>query len=345
MACTTFNCPSCGIGYSGGCCPTCAPAQSIFQGECLDPGTLTVGRFLSTLDFKFCERRLASGAGFLVSNINGSGNAGFTWTTTPQVQLLDYQAAENISLGQLVVVGTDYRWRALDASAAPSLFLQTNATGDLILAAGPEAVVPDPLAINNINVAVAASIAALTTSGAVTLNNTPAGTPVNLIGLDAANKIVTQGIASSIAASMFYEASTSPSSDAPNKTAGNGTYLVIGNRLYDSGSNLITVTTSQALTVAVAGKYVIHWAGLCRLAQNAKACISLEINGVIVNNGNGRADSQITDTGATTQQIAPFTGLEVRSLAVGDVIKLQLTRTAAGSTFQVRLGALKFADA
>jgi len=344
MACTTFNCPSCGNGYSGACCPTCQPAQSIYQGECQDPGTITVGRFLSVRDYKQCDRRLATGAGFLVSTINTSGNAGITWTTAPQVQLGEVDAAENTAFGQMIVMGADYRWRALNASAAPNLFLQTNGTGDLILAAGPEAVVPDPLSINNLSVAVAATIAALTTTSTVTFNNTPAGTPVNLLGLNASNELVTQNIASSIAMTMFYEEPSSPSANAPNKNATNGSYLIIGNKLYDSGSNLINVTTSQALTVAVAGKYLIDFEGLCRMTPSTKAAISLEINGVIVNTGNGRTDAQITATGSNTSQVAPFVGFEARNLAVGDVIKLQLSSSGSITTYNVRLRATKIAD-
>lgn len=338
MASTCFTC---GIGYIGGCCPTCQPAQSIFQGECQDPGTHTVGRFLQTLDYKFCAGRLTNAPGFLVSNVNGSGNASFAWTTTPQVALNEYAATADTAFGNLIVMGADYRWRYLSGPATLGLFLQTDATGNLIFGDAPAAVVPDPLVINDLSVAATASIAALTTTGTVTLNNTPAGTPVNLIGLNASNEIVTQNIASSIGACMFYESATSPGADTPNAAAANGSYLVIGNRLYDSGSNLITVTTSQALTVAVAGKYDLFWEALLRMQGGTRAMVSLEINGVIVNNGNGRN----ADVGVTGDaQFAPFCGTEVRNLAVGDVIKLQVAYSGTSTTFNVRLRALKFAD-
>lgn len=343
MASTMFNCPSCGIGYNGGCCPTCAPAQSIYQGECQDPGTQTVGRFLPVLDYKFCHGRLATGAGFLVGNINGSGNAAFSWTTTPQVELMDYAATEDIAFGQLIVMGSDFRWRALTPPATLGLFMQTDAVGNLVLGDPPAATVPDPLVINDLNVANTATINNLTTNGIVTHNNISNGTVVNLLGLDASNVMVTQALAAGIASSMFYESATSPNGGVPpNKTKTNGQYLVIGNRLFDSGANLIGVTTSEAITVNISGKYFLAWSGEVRTA--GKPGIWLEINGVIVNWGNGRTDSEVT--APASAQLAPLAGFEMRSLAVGDVIKLQLSSTAASpATFEVRLIALKFADA
>jgi len=342
MACTIFNCPSCGIGYQGSCCPTCQPAQSIFEGECQDPGTLNPGRFLEVLDYKFCHRRLTNVAGFLVNNINGSGNAGFSWTTTPQVQLQDYAATEDVAFGQLVVMGSDYRWRALTPPATLGLFMQTDAVGNLVLGGPPAATVPDPLAINDLSVANEATINDLTTNGTVTLNNIATGTVVNLLGLDVSNELVLQSLAAGIAAIMFYEEPTSPSANAPNKSKLNGSYLVIGNELYDSGAGLINVFTSESLKVAVAGQYVLIWVAVCKMGSPAKAAVSLEINGTIVNNA-GRNDAQITPTDSG-QSVSPFTGLEIRSLAVDDVLKLQLSTSGTVNTFNARLIAIKFAD-
>lgn len=334
---------TCGSSFVNGCCPTCQPANSIFQGECSDPGTLSPGRFLNVLDYKFCERRLSTGAGFLVSNINGSGNAGFSWTTTPQVALTDFAAAANTEFGQLVVIGSDDRWRALQGPATLGLFMQTNAVGNLVLGAAPAATVPDPLAINDLNVANEATINDLTTNGTLTLNNIAAGTVVNLLGLDVSNELVLQSLTAGIAAIMFYEAATSPSATAPNKTKANGDYLVIGNELFDSGAGLINVFTSESLKVAVAGKYIVGWVALCKMAANTKASVSLEINGVLVNNGNGRTDAEISlNTGATS--VGPFTGFEIRSLAINDVLKLQLSSAGTVNTYNARLIALKFAD-
>lgn len=333
------NC-SCGTG----CCPTCQPATAIYQGECSDPGTLSPGRFLPVLDYKFCERRLSTGAGFLVSNINGSGNAGFTWTTTPQVQLSDYEAAANTTFGQLVVMGADYRWRALSGAAlASGLFLQTNGAGELIFGSPPAATIPDPLVVNDLNVANEITTNDLTTGGTLTFNNLANGTVVNLLGLDVSNEVVLQAVTAGVAASMFFESPTSPNAAAPNKTKVSGQYLVIGNRLFDSGANLISVTTSEAITVNVAGKYLIAWASEIRNNSAAKVGTWLEINGVIVNQGNGRNDAQVTNPGDA--QLVPQCGFEVRSLSAGDVLKLQLSSSGATpQTFEVRLVAIKFAD-
>lgn len=337
------TCLTCGSGLLNNCCPTCQPAQSIYQGECQDPGTLSPGRFLPVLDYKFCERRLSTGAGFLVSNINGSGNAGFVWTTTPQVQLTDYEAADNTTFGQFVVMGSDYRWRALSAANLTSgLFLQTNGAGQLIFGSPPAATIPDPLAVNDLSVANEATINDLTTSGTLTLNNLNTGTVVNLLGLDVSNEVVLQAITASTAASMFFESPTSPNAAAPNKNKTNGQYLVIGNRLFDSGANLISVTTSEAITVNVTGKYVILWTVESRLLANGKVGAWLEINGTIVNQGNGRTDSEIGNS--LSAQATTLTGIEVRTLTANDVIKLQLSATASTQTFEARLIAIKFAD-
>lgn len=327
----------------GGCgCSTCQPANSIFQGECSDPGTLTVGRFLSVLDYKFCERRLSTGAGFLVSNINGSGNAGLTWTTTPQVPLSEYLAAENVNFGNLIVMGSDSRWRYLQGPSSLGLYLQTDANGMLFFGAPPTATVPDPLAINDLSVAAAATINDLTTNGTVTLNNIASGTVVNLLGLDVSNEVVLQAITAGIAGTMFYEAATSPSASDPNSAKANGSNLIIGNRLFDSGANLISVTTSEAITVNVTGKYAVMWNGVCQMGLNSKAAISLMVNNVMVNNA-GRTDAEI-GTSSAARAIAPFTGLEVRTLTAGDVLNLQLNSSGTVNTFNVRLIAIKFAD-
>jgi hypothetical protein len=294
------------------------------------------------LDFKFCEHRLTNAPGFLVNNINGSGNAGFGWTTTPQVQLSDFAATANVAFGQLIVMGSDYRWRALTGPATLGLFMQTDAVGNLVLGSPPAATIPDPLVVNDLNVANGATINDLTTNGTVTLNNIAAGTVVNLLGLDVSNELVLQSLTAGLAAIMFYEAATSPSATAPNKTKVPGDYLVIGNELFDSGANLINVFTSESLKVAVAGKYIIAWVATCKLAVSTKAGVSLEINGVIVNNA-GRFDAEISQTSGGTS-VSPYTGFEIRQLAVNDVLKLQLGGSGTINTFNVRLIAIKFAD-
>lgn len=343
-------CCPCGSNLVNGCCPTCQPAQAIYQGECPDPGTLTPGRYLSVLDYKFCERRLTNAPGFLTANVNGSGNYSLAFTNIPQVQLQDYQATANQVFGSLIVMGSDYRWRALQGPASLGLFLQTDANGEIFFGSPPAATVPDPLAINDLNVANTATINDLTTNGTLTLNNVAAGTVVNLLGLDVSNEVVLQSLASGIAGTMFYENNTSPGVTAPNKLKVGGQYLVIGNRLFDSGANLISVTTSESITVNVAGKYLIGWLGQVRIGNpppgsggtNGKAGISLVINGVVVNVGNSRSDGEVLNSLALTSLCVA--GLEVRSLAANDVIQLQLAATVAVGTYEVRLFALKFAD-
>ncbi len=345
MALTTFNCPTCGP-YSGSCCPTCAPATPIFQGECQDPGTQTRGSFLPVLDFKFCDGRLSNAPGLLVNNINGSGNASFGWTVTPQVQLTEYLATKDVAFGSLIVMGSDYRWRYLQGPPTLGLFAQTDANGNLFLGDPPTASVPDPLNINNLNVAVKTTTAALTTSSTVTLNNLAAGTVVDLLGLNASNEIVLQSLTTSgVAISMFYESNSSPGSGAPNENKTNSQYLIIGNNLFDSGAGLINVSTSESLIVAKAGKYVLLWMGQVQTSGAARpnAGVWLQINGVIVNWGNGRTTTP--GGAANSPDIFPLSGMEARSLAVGDVIQLQLATTASATkTYEVRLIAIKVAD-
>lgn len=303
-----------------------------------------MGRYLSVLDYKFCKGRLATGAGLLVSNINGSGNAGLTFTTTPQVQLSDYTASANTTFGQLIVMGSDYRWRALDASAlASGLFLQTNGAGQVIFGSPPAATIPDPLVVNDLNVANEITTNDLTTGGTLTLNNLASGTVVNLLGLDAANEVVLQAITAGVAGCMFFESPTSPSAGIPNINKNNGDYLVIGNRLFDSGANLISVTTSEAITVNVTGKYLLIWGAESRWASpGAQVSIQLEINGVVVSYGLGRPTDM---NNGVSLQLAPFPGFEVRSLAANDVIKLKfVTNNNDIRTAEARLIAIKFAD-
>lgn len=343
MACT---CVTCQTSYSGSCCPTCQPASSIYQGECADPGTINPGRFLSVLDYKFCERRLTNAPGFLVANINGSGNYSLAFSTTPQVALSEYLATEDQVFGNLIVMGSDNRWRYLQGPSSLGLYLQTDANGMLFFGDPPTATVPDPLAINDLSVANEATINDLTTNGTVTLNNIAAGTVVNLLGLDVSNEVVLQSLAAGIAGCMFYESNTSPGVGTPNAAKTNGQYLVIGNRLFDSGANLISVTTSESITVNVAGKYAIFWQTQVRTGGAAAALAGawLEVNGVVVNPGNGRT-SGLSGTAASTALMWQLTGMEMRSLSVNDVLRLQLSETASVvAAYEARLIAIKFAD-
>jgi hypothetical protein len=341
MAATCFNCPTC--NSSPCCCSTCQPANVIYQGECTDPGTLANLRYVSGLDYKFCPGRLTNSGGILNAIQLGSGNWTISFQNTPKLDPEVVTAAEDVTFGNLFVLGSDNRMRQLEVPASAGLFMQTNASGNLVLSAPPAATVPDPLVINDLTVVDDAVINDLVTNGIVTINNISSGTVANLLGLDASNVLVTQALAAGIAATMFFESSTSPNSGvAPNRLKVSGQALIIGNRLFDSGANLISVTTSESITVNVAGQYVICWQSQLRMNGNGQAGVWLVINGVVVNWGGGRTDAQVVNS-ATTNTNAP-TGLEVRSLAVGDVLQLQLSSTAGVATYEVRLIALKFAD-
>lgn len=342
MAATCFTCNS-----SPCCCSTCQPANVIYRGECADPGVLTTVRYISGLDYKFCPGRLANSGGILNAIQNGSGNWAISFQNTPKLDPEVVTAAEDTEFGNLFVLGSDNRMRQLEVPASSGLFMQTNGSGNLILGAAPAATVPDPLVINDLTVVDDAVINDLTTNGVVTLNNIPSGTVANLLGLDASNVLVTQALAAGIAVSMFYESNSSPGSGAPNETKTNGQFLVIGNRLFDSGANLISVSTSESLTVNVAGKYILLWQLQSQVSGAARTNVGawLQLNGVIVNWGNGRTSSPMVGGDNSTPAIFHLSGMEVRSLAAGDVIQLQLSETATSIiSVEARLIAIKFAD-
>lgn len=340
MAATCFNCNT-----SPCCCSTCQPANVIFRGECQDPGTLTTLRYLSGLDYKFCPGRLTNSGGLLNAIQNGSGNWSIAFQNTPKLDPEVVTAAEDVTFGNLFVLGSDNRMRQLEVPATAGLFMQTNASGNLVLSDAPEATVPDPLVINDLTVSDAAVINDLTTNGVVTLNNIPSGTVANLLGLDASNVLVTQALAAGIAGTMFYESNSSPGVGSPNIAKVNGEFLVIGNRLFDSGANLISVSTSESLTVNETGKYFLAWVSQHQTSGNARPNVGswLQINGVIVNWANGR--TSFTGGDSATPQLFHITGIEMRELTAGDVLQLQLSETATTiQTFEVRLIAIKFAD-
>jgi len=319
----------------------------IYRGECQDPGVLTTLRYVSGLDYKFCPGRLENSGGILNAIQNGSGNWSTSFQNTPKLDPEVVTAAEDVTFGNLFVLGSDNRMRQLEVPVTSGLFMQTNASGNLVLSAPPAATVPDPLVINDLTVVNEGTFNDLTTNGIVTLNNIPNGTVANLLGLDASNVLVTQAIAAGIAVSMFYESTSSPGVGSPNETKTNGQFLVIGNRLYDSGANLISVSTSESLTVNVAGQYMLFWQLQSQVSGAARTNIGawLQLNGVIVNVGNGRTSSPIVGGDNSTPALFHVTGMEARSLAAGDVIQLQLSTTATSTiSVEARLIAIKFAD-
>jgi hypothetical protein len=338
MAATCFTCNT-----SPCCCSTCQPANVIYRGECQDPGSFTNLRYVSGLDYKFCPGRLANSGGILNAIQLGSGNWNISFQNTPKLDPEVVTAAENVTFGNLFVLGSDNRMRQLEVPASAGLFMQTNASGNLVLGAAPAATVPDPLVINDLTVTNEATIEDLTTNGVVTLNNTPSGTVANLLGLNASNILVTQALAAGVAACMFYESNFSPSASSPNRDKNNGEFLIIGNRIFDSGASLINVTTSESVTVAVAGLYAIWFGAAVRMQANSRGLVALFINSIEVNDGFGRADAAMTAIGDA--QLAPMNGFEMRRLAVGDVLQLQLQASSADpQTFNARLGAIKLAD-
>lgn len=340
-------CSSCGTNGNwasyGGCCPTCQPANVAIRGECQDPGTLTTLRFVSGLDHQFCPGRLASGSGVLNAVINGSGNSVISWTNTPKIDPETVTATEDTAFGSLLVLGSDNKLRQLEVPVTPSLVMQTDGAGNLILSAVPAATVPDPLNVNDLGVANQATIEDLEVNGTVEVNNLAAGTAVNLLALNASNQVILQGLAQGLSISMFFESPTSPAAGTPNAIKVSGDYLTIGNRLFDSGGDNITVTTSESLTVQDAGTYLILWAAQVRTGGAAApiAGVWLEVNGTIVNYGNGRT-SGVSAGAASTPVFFQLAGMDVRTYAANDVLKLQLNATATVlDTYEVRLIAIR----
>lgn len=341
-----MSCSSCGTfgSWFGGCCPSCQPASIAIRGECTDPGVLTSIRFVSGLDPQFCEGRLQTGTGVLNSVVNTSGNAQITWTDTPKLGSPEYAtAATNTAFGNLYVLGADNRLRPLTPPNTASLVLQTNGSQELVFAAIPAATVPDPLNVNDLNVADQATIDKLETNSTVEMNNLSSGTAVNLLGLNATNQVILQSLSQGLSISMFFESPTSPNASAPNKNKVSGEYLIIGNRVFDSGADNIAVSTSESLTVQDAGTYLVFWSAQFRAGVNTAAKFGawLEINGTVVNYGNGRTDGQVTGVNASGGQMYGCFGMDVRAYAANDVIKLLLNQVGTAQTLEVRLIAVR----
>lgn len=337
-------CTSCGTfgSWAGSCCPTCQPSNVAIRGQCTDPGTITTARFLIGLDTQFCHGRIVNNAGLLSNEVNGSGNSSIAWRQSPKIDPEAVTAQENIAFGNLLIVGSDSRLHQLVVPSTSGLVLQTNGSGNLILDELPEATVPDPLNVNDLGVANDATIENLEVNGDVELNGLASGTAVSLLGLNATNEVVLSALSQGLSISMFFESATSPNASTPNKDKNSGEYLIIGNRLFDSGGDNIGVTTSESITIQDAGNYLILWQSQLRWtnAGGIKAGVWLEINGAVVNYGTGRTDSAVT--GISSNQMYPATGMDVRTYAAGDVIKLLLnTNDASIQTFEVRLVAVR----
>lgn len=334
---------SCGCNQLPCCCDSAVPANIVYRGECTDPGTINA-RFLMGLDYKFCPGRIVNNSGLLNAVQNGSGNFQIGFSDTPKLNPETVTAAENVTFGNFFVLGSDNRMRQLEAPNTPSLFLQTNATGDVVFGAAPAATVPDPLNVNDLTVANQATFEDVEINDDLEINNLATGTAVNLLALDATNQVILQSLSQGLSFSMFFESPTSPNAGFPNKSKVSGQYLVIGNRLFDSGGDNIAVTTSESITVQDAGNYLLVWQAQFRAggAASAKFGVWLEINGTVVNQGNGRTDSEVSGVDVNNGDMMGLSGIEARPLAANDVIKLLVSETASNSEiFEVRLIAVR----
>lgn len=323
-------------------CDSCRPAFSPYRGTCEDVGSATSLTYLGGYTSQFCPARLEVSTGLLQSILDGSGNPAISFQDSPQVALPVTTAVASTGFGNIVIIGSDDKLTRLQGPATANLFLRTTATGQLIFAALPATTVPDPLIIGTINVTVAANLPNTVITGTVAMSGIVAGTPVLFLGLDGSNNVVSQTAALTFpAVTMFFESPTSPSAATPNSPATSGNNLIIGNQIYDSGGALITVTTSQQLTVAVAGKYLLEWCGMVEWTggQQGRPSMNLLINGIVVNYGNGRPDGSIT----TTQRTANLSGIHAIPLAVGTTISIQLGSTSGTSisAYEVRLVATR----
>lgn len=332
-------------GLSGCGCNICAPANTIYRGTCTDPGSNPFLTYLAGFDPQFCVTRLEGAVGLLQSRLDGSGNFNITFTENIVLDLPDVQAVQNVVIPDLIVVDANNAWFRLLAPAASGLTLQTNAAGKWFIAPFPVATVPDPLTIGTLNVTNAATIAALTLTGAFTASGIAAGTPTDYLALNG-NTVVKQSVAlSSVQSVMFFEAPTSPSATTPNSPATSGGLLTIGNELYCSttAGSLITALNSQTLSVVADGNYNIDFSGFG--AANGGTVVSagmqLLINGLVVNNGNTNVSKY--PTAPANRAAMAITGFESRRLTAGTTIQLQVTPGSGGniSFYEVRLRATR----
>lgn len=322
-------------------CDSCRQAFSIYRGTCVDPGS-AAATYLAGYDSQFCPTRISGAEGLLQSVVDGSGNFNISFSESPQVDLPDTSVLEDATFGNLVIIGSDDKLTRLVGPATSLLFMQTNAAGQLFLGDPPPAVVPDPLAVNNLTVGVLATLANVTISGSVSMSGIAADTIIEFLGLDASNNVVKQAVTLvTTQITQFFESNTSPSASYPNQNKTAGQNLVIGNKLFDSGGNLINVTNSETLTVAVAGDYNIQWGGMMVKSGVGDwlTGIQLVINGITVSNGGVNPNRAIT----TNQNQVTVSCSFMRNLAVGDTIQLVMNPAAGGTpeTYEVWLNATR----
>lgn len=326
----------------GGCgCSVCQPANVVFHAACTDPGVATFGAHLNVLDQNFCERRLANVAGFVVIQSTPNGTQ-VTATATPQIQLSSFGVISGGTIGNLVVQGTDNGLYSLVPPNTSGLYLSTNGSGQFVLSPLPPSTVPDPLAVTTANVTNLTATNFTLTAGMIA-SGLGTGTIVSTLGVDAGGNVI-KGTASStgVQAAMFYESASFPSvAPTPNQNAAAGAILVIGNGIYDSGGTIITVTNSQTLTVASAGKYILSWEGQVAYTGGGTGTPSIQLllNGVIVNYGNARPGIS-----TTTDRVAFCSGVHARDLVAGDTLQFQLAGSSGANThvYELRMVAQRF---
>ncbi len=302
---------------------------------------INAGANLIVGDSNFCLRRLAPSPGFVVTNQTPNGYEVVS-TDEPNVDLSTFAVASGGQIGVLLVRNADGVIRTLLPAAVAGLYMSTNAAGQLVLGPLPASTVPDPLSVTTLN-ATTATFGSLTVTGpTVKFTGLVSGTIASTVGLDASgNLVIGSPSATGVQCAMFYESASSPGVGTPNGTITPGSFLIIGNQLYDSGASLIGVTNNSTLKVLVAGKYRIDFC--CQITWTSgghgSPALNLVINGIIVNTGNAR------DGSSDTQRSAPLAGFEARDLSVNDTIQLQI---AAGTgtpchAFEARIVFEKFA--
>jgi hypothetical protein len=277
--------------------------------------------------------------------VDGSGNFQISFSESPQVDLPVTTILEDAAFGNFVIIGIDNKLTRVEGPA--NLFWQTNAAGQSILGAPPDAVVPDPLAVDNLTVGVLATIANLNVSGSMNFSGVSSGVLVSFLGMDGSGNVLKQSLgALTPQIAQFFESPTSPNASYPNSAQAAGANLIIGNRLFDSGSNIITVTDSVTLTVVEAGDYEIKWGAECVKNNGGigtwNAGILLNINGITVSNGGVNYNRDLGDGNAVTVSCS-----YMRSLAAGDTIRLQNAPNANANQqiFELWLNAVRYTTA
>lgn len=298
-----------------------------------------MGQALAVLDGQFCLHRLANPAtgGLVVANLTPQGYQ-ISISNAPIVSFATFSVSSGSAIGTLLVEDATGAIKALTLPNTAGLYLSTNASGQLILGPLPTFSVPDPLTVTTANIT-NLTAANFTLTGAMIASGLGSGTLAFTLGLDAGGNVVKGAIASTgIQTAMFFESASSPSGSTPNSGATAGTFLVIGNQLYDSGASLIGITNATTLKCLVAGSYIINWDGQVAYTGGAfgTPAIQLVVNGVIVNTGNARSGIS-----STTDRTAFMSGFQMMNLAVNDTIQLQLAAGSGGvgtHVYEARVG-------